>query len=1204
MGVPVTQPIQGRATIRFEADTSRIIGEVLAATRQAVAAAEQVVQQQLAGTTAALAELTQIDTAPLLGSINEAIAEAGRLQQATPDVVLDADPQPLLDAVAEAAAAVEQLDGLTPKVTIGGDSDPLQEELDRISRELPQSQDREFRLIGNARPLLEAAAEAAAALGQIESGADAIVLDSDPGPLLDAVHAAMQAVSDLEAASTRVEFEGDPTPILEEIARIQAAISLLAADADQVALGADPTELLEQLQDAQEALDALRARGPVVELGADAGPVVAEVERAADAVDGLGGRLGGLRAGFDAALAVGTGALAALGTAAITAGGAFNILSQGVNQGLTAVLQSRDAARELVDEVIELNQTAPFSRQVFLQATQQLVGYGVAAEQVTRTLDAMQQAVVAVGGGEEEFLRLTNILAEVESQGRATGDTVARLGDMGINLSALIAEVTGESVSAVREAIAAGQVGLEEITQALSTRYAGAVAGYAQLWAGAMGSVMAGLRNIGSALLEPLIDLERGGYGVDVLNALAGVLRALNRQAGPLADVLDRRLAPGVERLTAGLDRLAERIDGADLDALISTAQEGAPAFAAMAAALSTMGSAALLSAIPGLGGLAGVLNPAVAALAAAAAASPELRAELVELVTAVQPLAATLIEVTALLATFATTGVGVLVDAAAPAVDILTALVDAFDRLPGPVQQATIAVTAFWAAMRTAGPVGVTIAAVTALGAAVEALEQIFGQGRNEADRMRAGMNLLAEDLERFGRTGRVDTGIQSVLDDLQDLSDAIEAQTGEVGFWAGTWEHAWRALTGQDQRGRYEVSDILAEYRERFVDLDQQLAALVAGGNVDAAEAAFERFAERVAESGISQEQLMELLPGYARELERAADRADDAAGAQERLATSTERVTEALRAHHDELRAQADPLFALNRALREVEEAQAAYDEAIKESGEGSPAARDAALELADAVLQVNSAALEASGVLTDDFVRSMIASLEAAGVAQPAIEAVEAALRGVAEEGAAIEDEYTTRVVLRGADTAVAQAEMVRRRLEDIDRFIEINFSVTGQAPIGSINLPTFADGGVINAATVAVVGEAGPEVVLPLTRAERMTTLLANPVVWGPVSEAMGKVVRRRPQLSPLDVLVAAGTWAPPTSTSLAAGGGGGGVVRGGDDPLISQVAAMRDELAALRGVLASARPITIHQVPGESAEQLVRRVEARLNPGW
>src|SRR5690606_27875828 len=186
----MTQPIQGRATIRFEADTSRIIGEVLAATRQAVAAAEQVVQQQLAGTTAALAELTQLDTAPLLGSINEAIAEAGRLQQATPDVVLDADPQPLLDAVAEAAAAVEQLDGLTPKVTIGGDSDPLQEELDRISRELPQSQDREFRLIGNARPLLEAAAEAAAALGQIESGADAIVLDSDPGPLLDAVHAA------------------------------------------------------------------------------------------------------------------------------------------------------------------------------------------------------------------------------------------------------------------------------------------------------------------------------------------------------------------------------------------------------------------------------------------------------------------------------------------------------------------------------------------------------------------------------------------------------------------------------------------------------------------------------------------------------------------------------------------------------------------------------------------------------------------------------------------------------------------------------------------------------------------------------------------------------------------------------------------------------------------------------------------------------
>ncbi len=50
---------------------------------------------------------------------------------------------------------------------------------------------------------------------------------------------------------------------------------------------------------------------------------------------------------------------------------------------------------------------------------------------------------------------------------------------------------------------------------------------------------------------------------------------------------------------------------------------------------------------------------------------------------------------------------------------------------------------------------------------------------------------------------------------------------------------------------------------------------------------------------------------------------------------------------------------------------------------------------------------------------------------------------------------------------------------------------------------------FAEGGYVNRPTPGVFGEAGPEVVLPLTNPRRMKELMAMPQVAGPISAAMG-----------------------------------------------------------------------------------------------
>ena len=58
---------------------------------------------------------------------------------------------------------------------------------------------------------------------------------------------------------------------------------------------------------------------------------------------------------------------------------------------------------------------------------------------------------------------------------------------------------------------------------------------------------------------------------------------------------------------------------------------------------------------------------------------------------------------------------------------------------------------------------------------------------------------------------------------------------------------------------------------------------------------------------------------------------------------------------------------------------------------------------------------------------------------------------------------------------------------------------------------NLQLPGFAEGGVISRETVARIGEAGREVVLPLTRVARMQDLLSNPEVLNPILAALPKI---------------------------------------------------------------------------------------------
>lgn len=768
--------------------------------------------------------------------------------------------------------------------------------------------------------------------------------------------------------------------------------------------------------------------------------------RSSKALDLLGqagrdvGRIIGAATGAAAA------SMAALAAATIATGVQYNTLEQTSRAALTTLLGSAEAANEQMDKLRQFGSTSPFPRQVWIEAQQQLLAFGMAAERIIPTLSAIQDAVAAAGGSAVDIQEIVRVLAQVQSTGTVTAETLNQLGTRGIDAAALIGSAFGQSAAEIRDSISSGAIDaatfLEVLTEQMTARFGGAAANVRTTWVGATDRIKGALRDIGSVTVTPFIDPAGGGAAVEWANRLADVLRAVERQLRPLVAELRQRANPTFQAVSDRLQNLVDVIDRLDLVELVDRIRPAVPAFAALAAGISAAGGAAVLSAV-GFGGLAGAISPLGAAITAAAVASPELRQALTELVVELQPLIPAMIEAGIAAGSMVTTGLVLVADVISVVAPLVGVLVDAFGMLPDSLQSATLGLAGFALALRFGGPLGAAIAGLALLGATIDALGL-------SGERVRSDVNGLTTDIERLIRSGQASAELRRLFGDGADgaaeFADKLDVATASFFDWSNHLNRTFDEIRAADQA---------------FTDLDTAMASLVREGHD--ADTVFQSLVDTY---GLTEEQvarLLPLLPQFTAEQERQALAAGEQAGAQDRVTTAVERATAAMKEQHDEMRAQADPVFALHRALRQVEQAQSTYDRALKEHGETSTEAKDAAIALFEATLELQGAAAATGGAFDGKLTPAMRATLEAAGLTEAQIDAVEKAFKDAAAAGKDFADDYTARVQVHGAKEAERQARMLRDRLREIDRFINIHFSVTGQAPIGSVRTP-FALGG--------------------------------------------------------------------------------------------------------------------------------------------
>lgn len=234
--------------------------------------------------------------------------------------------------------------------------------------------------------------------------------------------------------------------------------------------------------------------------------IAASVEKPASALDKIKDAGRDLGKTMVEAAGIGAAAVAAWTASAVSAGVAYNSLQQTAGSALETLMGSAEAASAQMEELVGFARTSPFPRQLWIQAQQTLIGFGVEAERVVPIFEALQDGVVAVGGSAQQIEEVVLILAKMSSVGKVTAEDLNELGVRGIDAATLVGDAWGMTAAQVRDSMSEGAIDatdfMDTLVAQMSDKYGGAAEGLRTTWVGALDRIAGATRDIGSVLAE------------------------------------------------------------------------------------------------------------------------------------------------------------------------------------------------------------------------------------------------------------------------------------------------------------------------------------------------------------------------------------------------------------------------------------------------------------------------------------------------------------------------------------------------------------------------------------------------------------------------------------------------------------------------------------------------------------------------------
>lgn len=153
-------------------------------------------------------------------------------------------------------------------------------------------------------------------------------------------------------------------------------------------------------------------------------------------------------------IGAGIGAVSQLGAQAESTAVAFKIL-----------VGDEKKAGAMLKEISEFASRSPFGKMELARGAQQMLNFGVSTEKV---LPLMEQLGNISGGNKERFASLSLVMGQVSSAGYLMGQDLLQFVNAGFNPLQELSEMTGKSISDLRDMMSKGQITAENVAQAIA----------------------------------------------------------------------------------------------------------------------------------------------------------------------------------------------------------------------------------------------------------------------------------------------------------------------------------------------------------------------------------------------------------------------------------------------------------------------------------------------------------------------------------------------------------------------------------------------------------------------------------------------------------------------------------------------------------------------------------------------------------------
>jgi hypothetical protein len=256
--------------------------------------------------------------------------------------------------------------------------------------------------------------------------------------------------------------------------------------------------------------------------------------------------------------------------------------------------------------------------------------------------------------------------------------------------------------------------------------------------------------------------------------------------------------------------------------------------------------------------------------------------------------------------------------------------------------------------------------------------------------------------------------------------------------------------------------------------------------------------------------------LLPLLKKHYGDVSEESDTLTDSQETLASGFTTAARAAQGQTDalvglaaEMMAQTDPAFAVLNAQDKVRDGQKKLNDAIKEHGRDSKEARAASRDLAGAAIELQGKV----GALGDEFDGSlspaMLATFRAANLTEGQIKDVQEEMIRAKKAGGAYARNYQASVTVKGAAAARRSLYSVKDIADDIPRAVTIAMKITGvgnvSAAAAAVRKNARASGGPVARGMPYLVGEHGPEMIVPEAAGRVLSAASTRGTIRGPQS---------------------------------------------------------------------------------------------------